>query len=227
MREPDQVVDLGLEGASGRDCVQFHLQSRGQSRVDPRQDLLDAAKAGDGAVAGRIERVERDIDAGDATGNEVASVARELSAVGGEGQLVERAGAEMARQTREQAHYIAAHQGLAPGDPDFGHASADELLRHQCELLEAQELGAWRKVHALRHAVGAAQIATVGDRQAQICDLPTEPVDHRAGPAIKRHYGPPSGSAPRRGRPGSPSACRKRVRRRTRPKPRHRSAGPR
>ena len=50
-----------------------------------------------------------------AGGLELVGIARELAAVGGERELVERAALEMAAERAEQAHDVAPHQRLAAG----------------------------------------------------------------------------------------------------------------
>ena len=48
------------------------------------------------------------------------------------------------------------------------------------QLLERQHLGLGQEAHVLGHAVDAAQVAAVGDRQAQIGHLAAEPVGQAA-----------------------------------------------
>ena len=58
-------------------------------------------------------------------------------------------------------------------------AKADEDTSEADDFLETLELGAWQEneilaEHVARHAIGAAQIATIGDRDAQVAQRPTE-----------------------------------------------------
>src|SRR5205809_211059 len=68
---------------------------------------------------------------------------------------------------------VAAHQRLAPGQADLLHAETDEDARQPRDLLEAED-GAVRQErvigveHLARHAVHAAEVAAVGDRDAQV-----------------------------------------------------------
>ena len=85
----------------------------------------------------------------------------------------------MARHRAEEAHDVLAHQRLAAGDPELAHAEGDEGGAEPVELLEGQELGLGQELHVLGHAVDAAEVAAVGDRDPQIGDRPGERVDQR------------------------------------------------
>ena len=69
------------------------------------------------------------------------------------------------------------HQRLAAGQPDFLHAKLRENAGNALDFFKAEQLGARQENEVLaedfaRHAVGAAQIAAVGDRNAQIAQGP-------------------------------------------------------
>ncbi len=106
---------------------------------------------------------------------------RELAAVGGQRQLVEPA-AEVARKRAKQPQDILAHQRLATGDPQFTHALGNECRAQPVELLEREQVLLRQEGHVLRHAVGAAKIAAVGDGDPQIGHVPAKRVDHRRLP---------------------------------------------
>src|SRR5439155_27303306 len=68
---------------------------------------------------------------------------------------------------------VAAHERLAPGDPELLDAVGREDTREPCDLLERQELGAREELEVatedlLRHAVDAAKVAPVSDRDAKV-----------------------------------------------------------
>src|SRR5271163_4760147 len=94
--------------------------------LDAFQHLVEVAPAGDDAELGCIEGVEGDIDALDPVGGEFASVFLELGAVGGERELVERAGGQMARQRGDEGHDPAPDQRLAAGEAQRAQALGDE-----------------------------------------------------------------------------------------------------
>ena len=100
----------------------------------------------------------------------------EMHAVGRQRSLAE---AVARSQPGDEARQIAAQQRLAAGQPDTGHALADEDPGQPIDLLEAQEIRA-RQPYVLRlgHAVEAAQVAAVGDRHAQRAQWAVECVEH-------------------------------------------------
>ena len=141
------------------------------------EHLRQPAPAGDAGELRRVERVERDVDPAHAAGDELGGVAAELAAVGGERELLERAGREVARHRVEEGQDALAHQGLAAGDAQLPHAEADEGVAEPVELLERQELRLGQELHVLGHAVDAAEVAAVGHRDAQIGQPPSERID--------------------------------------------------
>src|SRR5690606_17033218 len=59
------------------------------------------------------------------------------------------------------------------------HASLDERGAQAIQFLNAEQFCARQKPHALAHAIDAAQIAAIGDGDAQISDGAAEGVDQR------------------------------------------------
>ena len=127
----------------------------------------------------RIERIERDVDAADAAVAQFAGEARQLRAVGGQRQFIERAAAEMARQRAHQRHHVAPDQRLAAGQAHLAHALGDEGRAQPVEFFQRQQIGLRQEGHVLGHAIEAAQVAAIGDRHAQIADGPAERIGHR------------------------------------------------
>ena len=87
---------------------------------------------------------------------------------------------------------VLAQQRLAAGEANLAHAVAGEQARQPRDLLEAQQC-AVRQIlvilveHFLRHAVAAAEVAAVGDADAQVGQRSRQPVEQHAG---GRHGGP-------------------------------------
>jgi hypothetical protein len=75
-----------------------------------------------------------------------------------------------------------ADQRLAPGDAQLLHAKADEGTAEPVKFFKAEEVGLGQEGHVFRHAVGAAEIAAVGDRDAQIADRAGEGIDELLHP---------------------------------------------
>ena len=77
---------------------------------------------------------------------------------------------------------LLAEQRLPAREADLLHAELREHPRHPLELLEREELLAVHEAvvlaeHRLRHAVRAAEVAAVGDRDAEVADGPSQRVD--------------------------------------------------
>src|SRR5207245_9163153 len=104
--------------------------------------------------------------------------ASKLAAICRQSQLVERAGGEMAAERAEQGHDVAPHQRLTAGQAELLDAEPDEGATHAVELFEGQELRFRQKNHLFRHAIDAAEVATVGDRNSQVGDGSSKRVDH-------------------------------------------------
>ena len=86
------------------------------------------------------------------------------------------------RQPSHELLELFAQQRLAAGQPDLLDAERGERARHALELLEREELLAVHEAilvpeDRLRHAVRAAEVAAVGDRDAKVADRAPERVD--------------------------------------------------
>jgi hypothetical protein len=163
-----------------RHGVDLDLDPGRQGRVDPGQHLGQVAAPGQPAEQVGLEGVERDIDPPHAQPGQVGGVTRQLGAVGGQGQLVQGAGPQVPRQPLDQGHDPLADQGLAAGQPQLAHAQADEGRGQAIQFLQRQHLRLGQEGHVLGHAIGAAQVAAVGDRDAQIGHRAAEAVDQAA-----------------------------------------------
>ena len=84
-------------------------------------------------------------------------------------------------ELRDQALEVAAHERLAAGDPELLDAERDEDARDARDLLEGEELAPLEEPvvaaeDLLRHAVDAAEVAAVGDRDPEVAQRPAEGV---------------------------------------------------
>src|SRR3990172_439898 len=103
-------------------------------------------------------------------------------AVGGERQVHARD----FREHRNQALEILPQQRFPAREAYFLHTVVPERTRKACNFLEAEQLAACKKLvvgseYVLRHAVDAAEVAAVGNRNAQVPDLPPERVADGTG----------------------------------------------
>ena len=126
-----------------------------------------------------VERVERDRHAVQARVGELRGHARQQRAVGRERDVAD---AGHGGEARDQLVDAAAHERLAARDAQLLDAHAGERARQALDLLERQQLLAAQELELLAedllgHAVDAAEVAAVGDRDAQIAHGPGELVE--------------------------------------------------
>ena len=85
------------------------------------------------------------------------------------------------RELFDESLEIAPYERLATGEPNFLHAETDEDPDQALDLLEGEDLGARQELeilakNLLRHAIHAAEVATVGDADPQVMERPAERV---------------------------------------------------
>ena len=150
------------------------LRRRGVDPVEHARDgEVDVVHRLEGLV---VERVEADGDAVEPGRGERCSLRREQRRVRRQRQL----GAER-REQRDQPVDVLPHERLAARQPELVDAEADEDARHPLDLLEREQLLAVEEAvvapeDLLRHAVDAAEVAAVGDRDAEVAERPAEAV---------------------------------------------------
>src|SRR5207253_685877 len=125
-----------------------------------------------------IQAVEAHRDALEARRLELARVARQQHAVGGEGDVLD---ARNGRQVADQVGKAGAQQRLAAGEAELAHAELHEESREAHDLVEGQPLVRAEEAVLLvvglaGHAVRTAEVAAVHHRDAQVA--------HRAGERI-------------------------------------------
>src|SRR6516165_11546576 len=108
---------------------------------------------------------------------EIAGILRQLGAIGGERELIERAACKLARKPRNKRHYPTPDQRFSAREAQLPHAARNERAAKPIELFKAQQIGLRKKCHVLRHAIDAAEIAPIGHRDAQIRDRSPEWID--------------------------------------------------
>ncbi len=163
------VEDGALVQPSLDDDVDLDRQSGRGGGVDSREHASD----GEVDVVHRpedlvVERVEADGDAREPRVGERLRLLREERGVRRQRDVevvVDRC------EGRDEVLEIAAQQRLAARDPELAHAQVDEDARDALDLLEREQLAPRQEAvlvpeDLLRHAVDAAEVAAVGDRDA-------------------------------------------------------------
>ena len=156
-------------------------------RVDAAQHVgdreVDVVHAAESGVVHCVERHRDPVQPGVL---QRLRLARQQRAVRGQGQ-VEFAAVRRAQcaQHGDQVFEVLAQQRFAAGQADLLHAVGDEKPRHAGDFLEGQQR-AMRQVgvilveHFLRHAIDAAEIAAVGDGNAQVVQRAREGIGQQA-----------------------------------------------
>ena len=167
--------DLILVDAALDDRVHLHRQARRRGGVDAFEHALDReVDVVQGTERRVVERVEADGDAIEPGVRERLRLRREQRRVGRQRQF----DLELC-ELGDQALEVAADERLAARDPQLAGAERDERARDARDLFERQELAPVEEtmvapVDLLRHAVGAAEVAAVGDRDAQVPERPAK-----------------------------------------------------
>ena len=174
------VVDAALDHGVDLDRAQPGRGGRVDAVEDGRNGDFDVVHVAEDRV---VERVEGDRDAVEAGVRQRLRELRQQRAVGGQRDVDVRRGlAELGDERRQ----VGAQRRLAAGQPQLAHAEAGDESAEACDLLERQDLVAGQELevraeHLARHAVAAAEVAAVGDRDAQVAQRPPEDIEHLAG----------------------------------------------
>jgi hypothetical protein len=174
LREAD---DLVLGEVAQRDDVDL---DRAQLRVglgglEPGQHLGERVAPGELEEAVGGERVERDVDAAQPGAHEVADLALEQVAVGGQREVVDVVDR---RQLLDQPPQLLAHERLAAGEAHVVDAHRAEQADQPLDLLVAEQRVAVEPRQALGgHAVLAAEVAAVRHGDPDVADGAAVAVD--------------------------------------------------
>ena len=133
----------------------------------------------------------------------------EQDAIGRQGEVFD---AFDARQFGDEVRQSAAQQRFATREAHLAHAESRRDPRQPHDLLERQALLRAQETvlvveRRLRHAVRAAEIAAIHDRDAQVVHRPTELVDH----GVQRTEGNDTGGTARLSHVHSPAVQRREV----------------
>ena len=173
-REPREGRHILVEPAHHNAVDLNGLKAPGQRRVDASHGLLEPTQARNLSKQRRVERVERDVDAVKAGIFELRCQLGQQGAIGSKRDVLDlRNRADVANERNDTAadQRLAARQAYA----------ANALPRHQAhkagDFLGTEQLVVRAGCHAIgRHAVNAAEIALVGNGNAQVVDVAAKTV---------------------------------------------------
>ena len=122
---------------------------------------------------GVVERIQADCDALQSRVLQCLRFLFQQGGVGGQCQIKARFPGEHFNEPFQ----LPSHQRFASRDADLLDSMAGEHLHQAVDFVEAQQLGAFQElevpaVHFLGHAVGAAEVAAVRHRDAQVAQRP-------------------------------------------------------
>nr|GFA06062.1 hypothetical protein [Tanacetum cinerariifolium] len=163
-REGHQVVDLVIVAPLHHHAVQFGaLKACRVGGVDPGNDLAQVTGAGQFLETRRVEAVQADVQALEAGFEQWHCQLVELRAVGGHAQFAQAGqGSDAAAQSDDTG----THQRLTAGEANLFGAQRNEALSHLMDFFEREDLLTRQEGHFLGHAIHAAEIAAISDRQA-------------------------------------------------------------
>ena len=172
-REPREVADLVVVLATHDDAVELdRSEIRGDRRIDAAQHAVEPGPPGDALETILAQRIERDVHAAQSGREQRRQLLLEQHGVGRKRDVVD---AVDRIDAGDEAVQVAAHERLTTGDADRPHADRRGGVHDLDDLFVAEQFIAAQPVETrFGHAVDAAQIALVGDRDAQIGNRPVE-----------------------------------------------------
>ena len=191
--EGGEVDHLVVVDAAHHDTVDLDRIEAGLDRgVDPRDHPIEIVTAGELVEDLGAEGVEGDVDPAQPRIGEIVDHLGELDAVGGHGDVDPEGG-----EHGDQPGQMGPDRGLTAGDAH--RLEAPPLDAHPDDaglLLIREEIVAVEPGHALfGHAVGAPEIAPIGDRDPQIRHATSERVDQRLHEVQRMRHPPQSAPA--------------------------------
>ena len=182
LRELEQRNDLVVVDAANDHRVDLEARERIDGRVDAGEHARQLVETRQLHEAIALQRVEADRQAMQAGALEIVHGRREQHRVGRHREI---ANPVLARQPLDQRRQVAAEQRFAAGQPHLVDAETQELIDEPIDLLELQDVLARQPdVVLLGHAVLAAQVAAIGDRQPEIGQRPLVGVENWHYPSI-------------------------------------------
>ena len=180
-----------LSQAANRYGVHLHgVKPRSERGFNSVERLVQLASTRDIAKLLRVKRIKRNIHARKTRRRELFCVLRQKHAVGGEGNVIDTGGL---MNGANQVNRTLAHQGLTARQTEPFNAHGRRNANHTLNFFKAQNIGMAQRRHAIsRHAINAAVIASVRQRDAHIVDHAPVRIFHE-GPLrrIARPHAPP------------------------------------
>jgi hypothetical protein len=181
-RPAEQLGSLVVVVATHEDGVDLDRSQPGRAgRLEPGEHVLEPVAAGDGVEGLLADAVEADVDPVEPGRCERLGHPGQPKGVGRQRRL----DAELVA-TSDDVHQATAYEWLPAGEPDLADPELLDADPDKSDDLVVGEHGVvGQPVEALRrHAVAAAQVAPVGQRDPQVRRHPTEAILE----ALCRHH---------------------------------------
>ncbi len=180
-RPPQQLGRLVVVDAAQQHRVDLDRgQAGGARRLETRDHVVEAVASGDRVEGLAADGVEADVDPVEAGCRERGRRALESQRVGGQADLERRVDG---LGTPDDVDQAAPHERLPAGEADLAHPEpADADVDQPDDLVVGQHVVVREPLEALgRHAVGAPQVAAVGQRDPEVGRDPPVAVFQRDG----------------------------------------------
>ena len=154
--------------------IHLHLvKARGEGGVNPVHHLVEFILAGDGMELAGVEAIDADVDRRQPGIAPAFDIARQAITVSGDGNLTDR---RVFTHGGDDLGEVTAQGGFPTGEANFFSAQRGESARDPAHFVYAKKAvvidGAG--LVAIRQAVGATEIAHIGNRQTQVIKLTRE-----------------------------------------------------
>ncbi len=170
-----EVGEAVLQAVAEQHRVDLHRRDPdGERLVEAGHHLIKTVVAGQASKGLGVQAIDGDVEIGQARGAPAGHVAVQVPAVGGHGDLGDPGDFS---DPGDDLADVLAHRGFAPGEPHLLDPEPLEGGDQPADLLDAEEGGARGLPVAVGQAVGAAEIAHLGHREAQVAEAAAEPVD--------------------------------------------------
>ena len=174
--ELDQIDELVVVDAADDHRVDLEGAEHAMRGGHPFEDAIELVEAGEGLEPVAAERVEAHRDSAEPGPLQPVDLVGQQDAVRGQRKVGQ---ARLGGEQLDQHVEVAAEQRFAAGQPETIDAQADEHVHERADFLEVQHVLAGQPhVVLLRHAVFAAEVAAVGDRQPQVLQRTAQLIKH-------------------------------------------------
>ena len=176
------IVDAALDDRIDLD----RRESGGKRGLDTAQHLVERRESAAHALEYLlVQGIQAHCHALQAVGVQIHRMLAKQYAVSGQSDVID---AGNAGQIADQIGQVGAQQGFAAGEAQLAHPERGEKTREPHDFLERQALLRFQEsivlvILLLRHAIGAAEVAAIHDRDAQVVQWTREAIERIAGTA--------------------------------------------